>query len=49
MPIAMMVDNPGGSQEVDDRVRELLGLEAAGAPPPPAPEFRPVHGLLGAR
>lgn len=27
MAIAMMVDNPEGSQEIYDRVRELLGLE----------------------
>ena len=27
MPIAMMVDNPEGSQEVYDKVREHLGLE----------------------
>lgn len=27
MAIAMMVDNPNGSQEIYDRVRELLGLE----------------------
>jgi hypothetical protein len=27
MAIAMMVDNPEGSQEVYDRVREQLGLE----------------------
>ena len=27
MAIAMMVDNPGGSQEIYDRVREQLGLE----------------------
>jgi hypothetical protein len=88
----MMVENPGGSQEVYDRVREVLGLEtpaggilhvagpspnggwrvievwespedaqrfvrerllpaleAVGAPPPPAPQFWPVHGLLTAR
>jgi len=89
MAIAMMVDNPDGSQEVYVRVREVLGLEspaggilhvagpspkggwrvievwespqdaqqfakkrmlpafeAVGAPPPPAPEFWPVHSLL---
>ena len=27
MAIAMMVDNPHGSQEIYDRVREQLGLE----------------------
>lgn len=27
MAVAMMVDNPNGSQEIYDRVRELLGLE----------------------
>jgi hypothetical protein len=26
MPVAMMVDNPEGSQEVYDKVREQLGL-----------------------
>ncbi len=29
MAIAMMVDNPDGSQEVYVRVREVLGLERA--------------------
>ncbi len=28
MPIAMLVDNPQGSQEIYDKVREQLGLEA---------------------
>ena len=28
MPIAMLVDNPEGSQEVYDQVREHLGLES---------------------
>ncbi len=27
MAIAMMVDNPNGSQEIYERVRELLGME----------------------
>ena len=27
MPIAMLVDNPEGSQEIYDQVREQLGLE----------------------
>jgi hypothetical protein len=27
MTVAMMVDNPEGSQEIYDRVRDLLGLE----------------------
>lgn len=27
MAVAMMVDNPNGSQEIYDRVREQLGLE----------------------
>ena len=27
MPVAMMVDNPRGTQEIYERVRELLGLE----------------------
>jgi hypothetical protein len=27
MAVAMMVDNPGGSQEIYDKVRERLGLE----------------------
>jgi len=27
MAVAMMVDNPNGSQEIYDRVRELLGVE----------------------
>ena len=27
MTIAMMVDNPNGSQEIYERVRELVGLE----------------------
>ncbi len=27
MAIAMLLDNPNGSQEIYDRVRELLGLE----------------------
>jgi hypothetical protein len=34
MPIAMMVDNPAGSQEVYDRIRDHLGLE------------RPAGGIL---
>ena len=91
MAIAMLVDHPEGSQEVYDRVRKVLGLdapaggilhvdepspnggwrvievwespeeaqrfvkerllaafEAVGAPPPPRPEFWPVHGLMTA-
>ena len=35
MPVAMMVDNPEGSQEIYDRVREQLGLED-----------RPAGGIL---
>jgi hypothetical protein len=31
MAIALMVDNPHGSQEVYDRVREVLGLDEAPA------------------
>jgi hypothetical protein len=27
MTVAMMVDNPDGSQEIYDRVREVIGLE----------------------
>jgi hypothetical protein len=27
MPVAMLVDNPEGSQEIYDKVREQLGLE----------------------
>jgi hypothetical protein len=27
MAVAMMIDNPNGSQEIYDRVREQLGLE----------------------
>ena len=27
MAVAMMVDNPNGSQEIYDRAREQLGLE----------------------
>jgi len=27
MAIAMMVDNPNGSQEVDNRIREVLGVD----------------------
>jgi hypothetical protein len=27
MPVAMMVDNPDGSQEIYDKVREQLGLQ----------------------
>jgi hypothetical protein len=27
MAVAMMVDNPKGSQEIYERVRELLGME----------------------
>ena len=27
MAVAMMVDNPNGSQEIYERVRELIGLE----------------------
>lgn len=34
MPIAMMVDNPQGSQEIYDKVRERAGLE------------RPAGGIL---
>jgi hypothetical protein len=30
MAVAMMVDNPEGSQEIYDRVRDLLGLEKPG-------------------
>lgn len=29
MAVAMMVDNPNGSQEIYDRVREQLGLETS--------------------
>jgi hypothetical protein len=89
MAVAMIVDNPNGSQEIYDRVREQLGLETpaggifhvagpspnggwrvievfeseedakrfaterlrpafgeVGAPPPPAPEFWPVHNYM---
>lgn len=28
MPVAMVVDNPHGSQEIYERIRELMGLEA---------------------
>ena len=31
MPVAMLVDNPEGSQEIYDRVREQLGLEGTPA------------------
>lgn len=31
MPVAMLVDNPAGSQEVYDKVREQLGLVEAPA------------------
>lgn len=34
MPVAMMVDNPEGSQEVYDRLREQVGLD------------RPADGVL---
>jgi hypothetical protein len=27
MPVAMLIDNPAGSQEIYDKVREHLGLE----------------------
>jgi hypothetical protein len=27
MPVAMMIDNPAGSQEIYERLRERLGLE----------------------
>ena len=41
MAIAMMVDNPEGSQEIYDRVRQRLGLEkpaeASSTSPGPAP------------
>ena len=89
MAVAIIVDNPGGSQEVYDTVREKIGLErpaggifhvagpspnggwrvievweseqdarrfvkerllpafeAIGVPPPPAPEFWPVHNYI---
>ena len=28
MPVAMLVDNPNGSQEIYDKVRQHMGLEA---------------------
>jgi hypothetical protein len=31
MPVAMLVDNPEGSQEIYDKVRERLGLREAPA------------------
>jgi hypothetical protein len=53
MAVAMLVDNPEGSQETYDRVRERLGLKRpaggifhVGAPPPPPPELWPVHNYM---
>jgi hypothetical protein len=48
MAVAMMVDNPWGSQEIYEQIRAHLGLDKAlelDGPRPPR-EFWPVHNAM---